>query len=574
MKFPLPNLCTIARLLSIIAATLAANASQAEPAAESELRLEPPGGPFEQWKPIVLRIEGTFEGQSKDAYASSGIDVELTAPSGLSLSVPTYVNSIDTQEAGLECRFTPREIGTYTATVREAGEGEPGSNRVSFHVDRSTDEQGFLHVDRKKPYFMVFDNGEQFRGIGTNIGWEPHRRRNPKHSYDALFPRISENGLNTVRTWICPWNMPLDWNKRPLGDGNYDQNSLRRMDEMFALAEQNGLYVVLVLGYHGELQTVSGSFPNNDRWKENPYNVVNGGPCETPAEFFTSERAKAIYKQRLRMLVARVACQTHLLAWEFWNEIDHIERRGPVPGEAIVAWHQEMADYLRRLDVYDHPITTSISVKAPTGLWEIDNIDLIMLHPYGVTDKFKSLLTDTNQRYGKPAIAEEFSYSWKPAEKHEVQDFERELRLGLWRGLMSPTPVLPMTWWWEFHDSRDDWRYFRAIAQFSERMIQVDDSTWRPVRLKTNIESVECHGIVMGGSIFLWLRNNGDSAVSDIALEIYGVPLDSYQVKQFDTYTGNLMENSKFSLRADAKALILTLASLGQQSDTAFVLSR
>ena len=180
-------------------------------------------------------------------------------------------------------------------------------HRVTFRVLSQADERGFLHVDRNQPYFMMFDNGDQFRGIGTNIGWEPRRRRNQKHSYDTLFPRIAAQGLNTVRTWMCPWNMPLEWNGRQLGE--YDEDALRRLDEMFALAEKSGLYVVLVLGYHGELQTVSGSFPNNDRWKENPYNVVNGGPCETPADFFTNEQAKALYKKRLKMLVARVACQ-------------------------------------------------------------------------------------------------------------------------------------------------------------------------------------------------------------------------------------------------------------------------
>jgi hypothetical protein len=38
-------------------------------------------------------------------------------------------------------------------------------------------------------------------------------------------------------------------------------------------------------------------------------------------------------------------------------------------------------------------------------------------------------------------------------------DFKR----GLWYGLFSLTPILPMSWWWEYFDNRKTDEYFKKI---------------------------------------------------------------------------------------------------------------
>lgn len=561
---PIALICRITVCLVVVMFASPSAAAPVEATATGELRLVLPDGPFKQWRTISFDIEPVVEGRGKDAATWVDVELMITAPSGGRLAIPTFLATTAASDGRLRCRFTPREAGKFTAEVKRAG-GIQGQS-VGFQVEPSPDGRGFLRVDRNRPYFLLFDNGEQFRGIGSNLGWEPRRRRREEHTYDTMFPRISAHGLNTVRTWICPWNMPVEWNSPRLGE--YDPNALKRLDEMLSLAEENGIYVVLVLGYHGELQTESGAFPGNDRWKENPYNVVNGGPCETPADFFTNDEAKALYKQRLRLLVARIACHPHLLAWEFWNEIDHIERRGPVPGEAIVAWHQEMTDYLRQIDPYDHPITTSISVNAPDGLWEIDDLDLIMLHPYGRTDKFPTLLSTTTDRYRKPTIAGEFSYSWKPAKKSEEKDFKRELRLGLWRGLMSPTPVLPMTWWWEYHDSRSDWKYYQPVAKCSSKMTALNNSDWAPIELDIGGDSVEGHGIRVGSRMFLWLYNRSETTASNVRILVRDVPSGEYTATTLSTITGEVVHKESVLRNSDGGAIAVTVPLLQGHQDT------
>jgi len=78
---------------------------------------------------------------------------------------------------------------------------------------------------------------------------------------------------------------------------------------------------------------------SNNFWKTNPYNELNGGPCAKPNDFFTNAKARAIYQKRLRYFVARYGYSPHLLAWQFFNEIDNVF--GPLNGNDVVAWHQE-----------------------------------------------------------------------------------------------------------------------------------------------------------------------------------------------------------------------------------------
>lgn len=571
MKFALHR--SLAVLLGIETWIYVTIACAAEAPRAHTARILPPAGICKQWTPNSFGIDFPPNGnQQRDPSIDGiGINVSFSEPSGSHLTVPAFLGSDDSGNQRWQCRFTPREIGVHTARLSIGTSREPADSGVSFEVAAS-DLPGFLRVNGDTPYTLVFDNGERFRGIGANIAWEPRRRRHREHTYDVLFPRIAARGLNTIRTWMCPWNLPLEWNSESLGQ--YDQQAAQRLDQMLALAEENEIYVVLVLGYHGELQTESGPFPGNDRWKENPYNAANGGPCNTPAEFFTDPRAKALYKHRLRYLVARIACHPHLLAWELWNEVDHIQRRGPVTGADIVSWHQEMADYIRSIDPYQHPITTSTSTQAPQGLWEIESLDLVMLHRYGTTEKLPSLLSATMHRFNKPVVAGEFSLTWRLTDDSIDEEIGHELRLGLWRGIMSPTPVLPMTWWWELHSDRDDWRYFSPVAVFSKRMTEIGQADWRPMEIATDSETLECRGIQIGGDRFLWMHNGGKTRVSNASVQIDGVAIGEYQVTQFDTKTGKY--DSSKRLRQDTLdgTLALELPPLTSRADTAFIIEQ
>ena len=222
MKF-VPSLAhsTLCLSLAVVAFSFATETTTAQPASD-QFHLVLPDVPFEQWATITFAINAPDRSSKAPRPATeTEIDVAITTPSGLQFAVPTFQDFADVTRRSLKCRFTPREAGTYRATITAANDGKSDGNTVAFEVARSTGRQGFLKVDRNQPYIMVFDNGEQFRGIGTNLGWEPRRRRNQQYTYDTLFPRIASHGLNIVRTWMCPWNMPMEWKSL----GEYDEDA-------------------------------------------------------------------------------------------------------------------------------------------------------------------------------------------------------------------------------------------------------------------------------------------------------------------------------------------------------------
>ncbi|MBO3800067.1 MAG: hypothetical protein FGF52_03300 [Candidatus Brockarchaeota archaeon] len=80
-------------------------------------------------------------------------------------------------------------------------------------------------------------------------------------------------------------------------------------------------------------------------------------------------------------MVSRYAYSTHLLAWEFFNEVDLTDGYNP---SNVASWHREMAEYLRSIDPYDHLITTSFS--NPMGedlIWRTSGLDFTQTHMYG-----------------------------------------------------------------------------------------------------------------------------------------------------------------------------------------------
>ncbi len=86
--------------------------------------------------------------------------------------------------------------------------------------------------------------------------------------------------------------------------------------------------------------------------------TVNGGPAATPKDFFTNAESKAMYKNRLRYLIARWGYSPAIAAWEFFNEIDNAVFT-PTPHDSVLIehqvitqWHDEMSTYLKNNDPY------------------------------------------------------------------------------------------------------------------------------------------------------------------------------------------------------------------------------
>lgn len=466
-----------------------------------------------------------------DPYRADDVrlDFELTAPSGATVSLPAYYERGPSDRSSVwHACYAPGEVGGYRGQfVLNDGGKRHASAPVAFAVAPSN-RRGFLHA--ATPWVFRFDNGEPFRGIGENLGWEARAADDSRHfkalhenerfNYEYLFGQLATHGGNFTRVWMCPWNLPLEWprvvdtNRYSDDTGHFNASAIRRIDEFLELADATDVYVMLALDAHGAFL--------GKLWELNPYNARNGGPAATPAEFFTLPAAKARYKDRLRYLVARWGWSPHLAAWEFFNEIDNAmyeQKPVRIPDDVITAWHAEMSAYLKSIDPYGRLVTTSISHRDVAGLNRITTIDFNQRHIYRAT----ASIPETIRRYvrddGKPYVIGEFGYEWDWSK--DFNEFagamDDDFKRGLWLGLFSPTPILPMSWWWEFFDERKLTPYFAGVRSISDRMLAAGHGEFEEIA--TAAPGLTTLAVRCGSTIFVYALNAGTSEIaSDIEL--------------------------------------------------------
>jgi hypothetical protein len=478
-----------------------------------------------------IRIAGPFTNPF-DAH-DIRLDMQLVSPSGKNRTLPCFFVSGNESSSLWKARFTPQEAGSYSYEFKLSHQNvEVVVSTSAQFTSAATARNGFLH--RKDNWAFAYDSGKPFRGTSFTIGWEGRSWENKNYTYDYFLPKLAGNGINFFRTWMSAWNLPLEW-KRVVDTDRYSNTTayfhpggIQRMDQLVQMADSLGMHMMLALDWHGGLQT-------GDKWNLNAYNVANGGPAATPSDFFTSEAARAQYKNRLRYLVARWGYSPSIGAWEFFNEIDNAAYNGTeitisIPHSAITNWHSEMATYLKSIDPYGHLVTTSISHREITGLFAVNDLDFNQKHIYKNTGSIPPDIRNNVSNHGKPYVVGEFGYDWDwnnvtPARGPQ---FDYDLKRGLWYGLFSPTPILPMTWWWEFFDERGMIPYFKGVREISSRMLLAGKGEF--ASLPSNAGGWESYAVKCGNPYFAYVLNPGTN-------------------KERKTLTLNMAENRAFNVQ-------------------------
>lgn len=471
------------------------------------------------------------------------LDMVITSPSGKALILPCFYTTQRKDRAVWNARFSAQEYGTYQYYFRLKTGGNSHSSKASSFNSGASSKDGMLHTFDL--WTLRFDSGKPFRGIGENVGWESRSFENKKWTYDYLLPSLRNNGANFFRTWMCVWNLPVAWSqvrhteRYSNSEAYFNESGIKRMDELVQMCDSLGLYFMVSIDAHGAL------IPDGE-WKYNNHNKVNGGPAATPQEFFTNEESKAMYRNRLRYLIARWGYSSSIAAWEFFNEIDNAVFT-PTPHDSVLIdhtiitqWHDEMSTYLKRHDPYHHIVTTSISHRDIEGMNALENIDLNQKHIYNRTHLIVPTLHRYSQQYKKPYVIGEFGYDWNwDNVKHEYGDgFDHDYRRGLWYGLFSPTPILPMSWWWEFFDERNMTPYFKNVRRISDLMLESGNGAFDTVSVSAN--SLETYAVKCGADYFLYALNQTENEVTTVIAIKLGH--GSYKLKTFDPATGTMAE--------------------------------
>lgn len=424
---------------------------------------------------IRIDLQGTYS----NAFDSDEIEVngEFTGPDRKLITVPAFYfqDYSRSTEGGSEhlgpsgkpewrLRFAPTQVGRYTlrVTAREKGGAQAHSEQVTFQCSDS-DAQGFVRRSPADWRYFQFDSGKAYVPIGANVCWGKDTT-----DYDKWLPRYGAAGCSYFRVWLGPgWTMlGLEHTGEGFGLGKLDLQHAWRLDYVLDLAAKQGLYVMLCLDSYNELRRKSeGGY---GCWEDTPHCSANGGPLKEPGEFWTNPTMLRIYRNKLRYLVARYGWDTHVLSWEFWNEVDIISANA-FKADQVAKWHADMSDYLRSIDPWKHLQTTSFASSAGTAaIDKLPQIDYTQTHAYGLRDGAPELVSWLNKKldYHKPSYIGEFGADAAGPDR-KVDPNGILLHDGMWGTLMSGSAGTAMLWWWDNHiDPGDLYYHFAAVSAF------------------------------------------------------------------------------------------------------------
>ena len=452
---------------------------------------------------LINRIfDNPFDPEQVDVRA------EITSPSGVVWKVDGFFTQdfsrkeIYSREQLVACapywaiRIFPRESGihTYQLSVTTPVERCVMQPR-DFYVTPSKNK-GYISVSKSDPVFWEFENGDIFFPVGHSVhaSYDEHyhtmqKMPKPVHDpktflYDKAFQKMGENGENFTEIWMCPWWMELEWRKEwhPYkGLGRYNLENAWRLDYLFNLAEQYGIYLQIALMNHGEL-----SYTNSDPdWQNSPFFTENGGFLQRPEEFFKSERAQKLWRQKLRYIVARWGGSPNLFGWVLVSESDLI---GPYSGwskraKEYFEWCIATSKYLKTIEPVPHPVTNHYYGNyshLDKNLFRQPEINYMAADAYREGSHLIDQLIGTvglQEQIKKPIIVSEYGGDWCGATDNNLK---AEQHGGIWAAYMIGMTSTPLFWWFEFVEQHDLYGTYKGFSRF----IAGEDRRGKPATTK------------------------------------------------------------------------------------------
>lgn len=511
-----------------------------------EIQFDLPNTYNNPFDPAQVKVDGVFE-----------------TPSGQSEKVPGFwFNDVSEHPGEYDrfvvlstgrwaIRYAPREVGTYSFRVELTDES--GWSYTGLHTFEATASAhpGTIRQDPTHSGRFVLDDGSPFVALATNYCWQ-----NDFTSYESGLARFAGGGGNLARVWIDPhWaEFLLEWksgltrytDNGPTtfeGLGRYNQEAAYRLDRFFEYAEQSDVYIEL---------TAWNWLPYADQWPDNPYNSANGGPLSDPLQVWTN--AKTLQKNYLRYIVARWGWSPRLGILEFWNECDQVYI---FSSDGVLAWHNEMNDYVQTLFPDGRLTTTSFAWTckadyAHLTLWGDLNLDVVQCHNYGGPSDLIDHWGPTLEHlagFGRPFGIQEFSAT--TGEDYDGIDPEaRNYHLGIW----IPTFLYGASsnnWQWKVYHAFDlPDAHLAQLAAFDAFV----DLLLPELPSAEFVRLAEDSGVAAGGYLSseraaFWFYNKAaywnldDTAIGSISghTVTLNMAAGSYTVDYWDPYTGQVI---------------------------------
>ncbi len=392
-------------------------------------------------------------------YTENDLQATFRQPDGKTVAVPAFYDGGAGNQTW-RVRYTPRAAGAYSLTKLTRNGSPVPLSRVATQkwtiAKSAVAQSGFVRRDPKDPHRFRFDNGDVYYPIGVNIAWGGQGMEVP-----AMITRLGASGGNWSRIWMNHWDSKnLDWVDSKSKPGTLDLTVARKWDGIVAAAEKSGVHFQMVFQHHGQY-----SSSVNPNWGENPWNAANGGFLQKPEEFFTSARARALTKAKYRYSIARWGYSPSVMAWELFNEVqfvDALRNKTPEGHDAVIAWHKEMAAFIKAQDPQQHLVATSSDTDI-AGLY--DTVDYVQPHSYP-PDAVTMAASLEPAKWNKPIFFGEVGPSGGD-NRLSGSAYEDFLHAALWASIMqSETGGAAQFWYWDQMERQNLYGQYQSATGF------------------------------------------------------------------------------------------------------------
>jgi hypothetical protein len=311
--------------------------------------------------------------------------------------------------------------------------------------------------------------------------------------------------------------------------GVYNQLDCFMLDELIEAAQSNGIYLMLCV-------------LTRDLYMKH---LSDDGSEEY-------ETAIQYAKRFMRYAVARWGYSTSVAAWEYFNEID--------PGLPTNRFYNELGDYLERIDIYHHLLTTSTWHPSAKDCL-LPSLDIAQVHRYmrpGTDEEYKDEVAVVLDRQkflrkyapSKPALIGEFGLAdtrWGLSDYMKKDAEGVHFHTSLWASTFSGASGTAMFWWWELLDQQGAYRHYRPLSAFltdvffvglHQTDVEISNNQLRVL----GYQGDDCAYIWISDSQATWwnqiAENKQPELVTDAAIEIRGLRDGKFQLEWWDTYEG------------------------------------
>jgi Secretion system C-terminal sorting domain/Domain of unknown function (DUF5060) len=373
---------------------------------------------------------------------------------------PTTHNLSPTGVPSFRIRYSPKEIGAYSYTIYVKDRAGTSSSVAYYFTSAITNSKGFIRKNNSN--YLNHDDGSAFIPIGQNMAYTTGYLY---PDYNKWMDSAALYNQNLVRAWATSDAFGIEWKAGKSlayaqfeGLKKYEQKRAWALDWLLNKAENKNMYVMLTQLVHNEM--LAGT--NGPRWMDNPYNIVNGGMCDTTWDFFKNAIAIKVFKNRLRYMVARYGFSVNIQSWELTNEINNTDGFYAANKDSVRLWvrqwHDTMASYIKKIDPNKHLVTTSYGGydynDHDSATWHIPSLDVTSWHWYDASASPQDLAKQVTKKYladfNKPTQQAEAGWSIQQPSGFENIDINGvQLHNLIWASAFSGAMGPAMQWNWD-----------------------------------------------------------------------------------------------------------------------------